>query len=115
MTTLASRFIATRQGLRTGLLAAGLWAAIGAPASAQCVGDCDDDGVVAINELILGVNIALGTQPANACAAFQDDNGMVSIAQLIKGVNNALGSCPAMGTPTATPSAGTPMATQTPT
>jgi len=59
-----------------------------------CVGDCNNDHTVAINELIIGVNIALG-QPASACPAFQNNSGVVDIAQLIKGVNNALGGCPA--------------------
>jgi hypothetical protein len=58
-----------------------------------CTGDCDDNGMVAINELILGVNIALGSLPVSACPAFENAQGMVDIAQLIKGVNNALGGC----------------------
>ena len=58
-----------------------------------CVGDCDDDGAVAINELILGVNIDLGLQPGDTCPAFLNSEGMVDIAQLIKGVNNALNGC----------------------
>ena len=48
------------------LTAAGLWLATVRAANAQCVGDCDGDGTVAINELILGVNIALGRQPRAA-------------------------------------------------
>ena len=59
----------------------------------ECVGDCDGNGVVAINELILGVNIVLAIQPDTACPAFANSQGMVDIAQLIKGVNNALGGC----------------------
>jgi hypothetical protein len=82
--------------------------AAASPAKAQCVGDCNGDGMVSINELILGVNIALGLQPVTACPAFQNAQGMVDIAQLIKGVNNALNGCPA--TPTVTPS-GTPAGT----
>ncbi|MBX3027441.1 hypothetical protein KF840_21290 [bacterium] len=64
-------------------------------ASAQtCVGDCNGDGMVAINELITGVNIALGATPLSACPSF-DVNGdnMVGINELITAVNNALGSC----------------------
>jgi cysteine-rich repeat protein len=114
MTTPTLRFIATRFVLATALIAAGSWLATDTTAAAQCVGDCDGDGTVAINELILGVSIALGTQPGSACAAFQNDSGMVDISQLVKGVNNALGSCPASGTPTATPSGGTPGPTNTP-
>ena len=60
-----------------------------------CTGDCDGNGMVAINELILGVNIVLGVQPVDACPAFANSQGMVDIAQLIKGVNNALNGCSA--------------------
>jgi cysteine-rich repeat protein len=72
-------------------------------AGAQCVGDCNGDGSVAINELVLGVSIALGSQPVSACTAFEDGSQMVTISQLIKGVNNALAMCPAGPTATATP------------
>ena len=58
-----------------------------------CVGNCNGDGVVTIDELILGVNIVLELRPVDACPAFANSQGMVDIAQLIKGVNNALGGC----------------------
>jgi hypothetical protein len=71
-----------------------------APAQ-TCVGDCNGDGMVAINELITGVNIALGATPLSTCPSF-DINGdnMVGINELITAVNNALGTCeePPMGT-----------------
>ena len=35
----------------------------------QCIGDCDGDRKVAINELVMTVNIALGTGAAAACAS----------------------------------------------
>ena len=60
---------------------------------AACVGDCDGNGVVAINELILGVNIVLAIRPDTACPAFANSQGMVDIAQLITGVNNTLDGC----------------------
>jgi len=66
-------------------------------AAAQCVGDCDANGAVTINELIVGVAIALGNQPSSTCPAFQNAQGEVSIAQLIQGVNNALDGCPEDG------------------
>lgn len=59
-----------------------------------CVGDCNGDGVVSINELIVGVNIALGRRPVADCPAFdRDANGAVSIAELVAAVNNALSGC----------------------
>jgi hypothetical protein len=59
----------------------------------SCTGDCDGDGMVAINELTLGVNLALGMQPEPPCTAFASADGVVDIAQLVKGVNNALNGC----------------------
>jgi hypothetical protein len=54
-------------------------------------GDCDGDGRVAVNELVLGVRIALGNVPASACPAFDlDGDGSVAIGELIAAVNEAL-------------------------
>jgi hypothetical protein len=75
------------------------------PAGAQpaCVGDCDGGGTVAINELILGVNISLGSQPVSACEAFDcESSGSVGITCLIQGVNNSLQGCGGTPGPTAT-------------
>ncbi|MDX2170894.1 MAG: hypothetical protein SF182_27750 [Deltaproteobacteria bacterium] len=64
-------------------------------ARAVCIGDCNGDNMVAINELIIGVNIALGATPLSACPSFDaDGNGEVGINELITAVNNALGMCP---------------------
>jgi len=68
-----------------------------------CVGDCNGDGVVSINELIVGVNIALGTAPVSACAAFDDDsNGEVRVNELLAAVNNGTVGCATAATPTPT-------------
>jgi len=65
------------------------------PGGGTCVGDCSGDGSVAINELILGVNIALGNNPLSTCPAFDaNDSGMVEINELISAVNAALNGCP---------------------
>ncbi|MDX2169138.1 MAG: hypothetical protein SF182_18865 [Deltaproteobacteria bacterium] len=64
------------------------------PTPPACVGDCNGDGEVTVNDLIVGVNIALGSQPVSACQAFDPDgDGMVGIGELIQGVNNALDGC----------------------
>jgi len=39
-------------------------------AAAQCAGDCDGNGAVAINEIILAVNIALGEDDVSACDVY---------------------------------------------
>ena len=67
----------------------------GTPPTPSCVGDCNGDGMVAINELIIGVNIALGSAPLSTCPAFDaNGDGMVEINELITAVNNALSGCP---------------------
>ncbi|MGH7785451.1 MAG: EF-hand domain-containing protein [Candidatus Binatia bacterium] len=59
-----------------------------------CVGDCNGDGQVKINELILGVGISLGTADLEQCPAFDPSgDGVVSINELIKAVSNSLNGC----------------------
>ena len=61
---------------------------------APCVGDCDDDGTVTIDELLRGVNIALGNAVVGECPAFDcNDNSSVTIDCLVKAVNAALNGC----------------------
>jgi uncharacterized repeat protein (TIGR03806 family) len=77
-----------------------------APAAALCTGDCNGNGMVPINELIVGVNVALGATPVTACAAFdRNGDGEVRIDELLAGVGSANTGCPldATPTPTATP------------
>src|SRR4029079_7501939 len=106
-------------GWRAGALAivgCALGALLASPsAQAQtCVGDCNADGQVLINELIIGVNIALDSQPVSACPSFDaNNNGQVAINELILGVNNALNGCPVVPTATATEEVDTPTSTPT--
>lgn len=68
-----------------------------------CAGDCDGDGAVSINELILGVSIALGQAALHDCPVFDSDGSdSISIGELIAAVNAALAGCPRSPTPTAT-------------
>jgi hypothetical protein len=61
---------------------------------AVCPGDCNDDQQVAINELVVGVNIALGAANTSTCsAADTDGNGAVVISELVTSVNRALAGC----------------------
>jgi hypothetical protein len=63
--------------------------------SAACIGDCNGDHSVAINELLLGVNIVAGDAALSACAALDaNQDGTVIISELVQAVNNALGGCP---------------------
>lgn len=92
---------------------------VGLPCGAggrACVGDCDGNGEVAINELITGVGISLGTRNPDDCPAFDaDGDGNVAINELITGVNSALLGCGAIpSTPTATATPGPETPTPTP-
>jgi hypothetical protein len=73
------------------------------PSAAQtCVGDCDDDGSVTINEIVLGVSIALGAQPLEGCLAFdRNGNHTVDVDELVAAVGVAQNGCPASPTSTA--------------
>lgn len=65
-----------------------------------CFGDCDDDGRVAINELILGVNIALGAARPAECTAFDPEGRGVTVDKLLRAINASLYSCLRVATPT---------------
>ena len=72
-----------------------------APALA-CVGDCDGDGTVAIDELVAAVNIALGSAALSTCPAIDPNgDGTATITELVIAVDDALDGCPPI--PTATP------------
>jgi hypothetical protein len=62
---------------------------------AACVGDCNGNRIVTVDELIKGVNIALGSLALTECPAFdRNKNLVVTVDELIVGVNNALTGCP---------------------
>jgi cysteine-rich repeat protein len=85
---MAQRYGAQLLGAVTLIMLTAPWAA-----HAQCVGDCNDDGQVAINELIVGVNIALGASAVTSCPSFDTNSDeSVAINELISAVNIALGS-----------------------
>jgi hypothetical protein len=72
-----------------------------------CIDDCNGDGAVTIDELILGVNIVLGSADASACPSFDCCGDLRScipdITCIIRAVGYALDGCG--GTlPTPTPS-----------
>jgi cysteine-rich repeat protein len=70
------------------------------PASAQdgCAGDCNTSGDVAINELVICVNVALGSAAVSSCDACDvNGDGGVAINELIAAVNSALAGCVPVG------------------
>src|SRR5262249_52518683 len=68
-----------------------------APVRAQqetCIGDCDRDGAVHVDELVQSVNIALGQEPVGGCAQLDfDGNGQVTIDELMQAVRSAIIEC----------------------
>ena len=84
------------------------------PLAAQCTGDCNHDGKVTIDELLLGTGIALDPAQFESCPEFDSNSDdKVEINELVEGVKNIFDMCPATPTPTST-SGGTP-STATPT
>jgi YVTN family beta-propeller protein len=86
------------------------------PAAAQtpCLGDCNGNAMVAINELILGVSISLGRSPLAGCPAFDlGGDGSVEINELIGAVRSSLNGCPIVDTPPPTELPTTVMPTAT--
>jgi hypothetical protein len=64
------------------------------PTTIACLGDCDGDGQVTVDELIRGVSIGLGTIDLVTCpAADRNGSGEVTIDELIAALNNALDGC----------------------
>jgi streptogramin lyase len=81
--------------------------------AAVCVGDCDADGSVTIDELVTGVNIALGALSVDRCPSLDcAGNEEVTVNCLITAVIGALNGCGPPATVSATPAA---TATITPT
>ena len=60
-----------------------------------CLGDCDGDRSVSINELVLAVNIASGSSPVSECpAADRSRDGQVTVDEVVACVTSALVGCP---------------------
>ena len=61
-----------------------------------CVGDCNGDHQVSVDEVILGVNIILGEAALESCPALDvDHDHMLAINEVVQAVGNALNGCPA--------------------
>ncbi len=65
------------------------------PTVATCVGDCNGDGIVTVDELLTMVNIALGNAQLQSCVAGDGNNdGQISVDEILTAVNNGLNGCP---------------------
>ena len=82
------------------VLGAGIAAApVAATADMTCVGDCNENRVVTVDELVTAVQIALASRAVDDCLADDPDlNRSVSVNELVAAVNSLLNGC--LGGPT---------------
>jgi hypothetical protein len=71
------------------------------PTVVPCVGDCNGDGTVTVDEILAMVNIALGIPLGNVpvgggdCRAGDaNHDGQITVDEILAAVNNALNGCP---------------------
>jgi len=83
----------------TGALALCLAGALEVGALDTCIGDCNADGEVTVDELVTGVSIALGETALGACPAFDgNQDSEVTVDEVVNAVGSALVGCPKPGT-----------------
>ena len=60
----------------------------------DCIGDCDGDGAVGVDELVRSVRVALGLADLGVCSEVDaDGDGRVAIDELVAAVLSSLASC----------------------
>ena len=59
----------------------------------ECIGDCDGNGQVMLDELVTLVSIALGNAPPAACPHGVPSGAAVGVAALVQAVHSALNGC----------------------
>ena len=65
------------------------------PAAGVCIGDCDGNGQVTVDEILTMVNIAVGKTPITKCDADNaNHDDQITIDKILTAVNNALNGCP---------------------
>ena len=66
------------------------------PPPPQCLGDCNEDGQVTVDEIVTLVNIALGSTSISMCPNGDfDGGGTVTVDEIVTALNFALDGCPA--------------------
>lgn len=61
---------------------------------APCIGDCDANTEVSVDELVKGVNIAVDNAAVDTCPAFDaNSSGTVTVDEIVRAVNVALDGC----------------------
>lgn len=61
-----------------------------------CIGDCNADALITVDEILRGVAIAIGEARRDTCPAFDADaDGAVTVDEIVAAVQAALDGCPA--------------------
>jgi len=60
----------------------------------DCVGDCDDDYVVTVDEVVQMANAALGVAAGACPLGDADGDGAITVDEMIVATNSLLSSCP---------------------
>jgi hypothetical protein len=64
------------------------------PPASTCVGDCNSNHSVTVDEILTMVNIALGNVPVTNCEAGDSNHDMhITVDEILTAVNNALNGC----------------------
>jgi hypothetical protein len=64
------------------------------PRQVGCVGDCNQDGEVTVDEVLSAIGVALGTAAVNRCTAVDTDrDGRVTVDEILTAMNYALNGC----------------------
>jgi subtilase family serine protease len=64
-----------------------------------CVGDCNNDGTVDVDEILTMVNVALGNAHVDICpAGVADHDAEITVDEILTAVNNVLNGCPTNAT-----------------
>jgi hypothetical protein len=81
-----------------------LFAPVTASPVSACIGDCNEDDVVRIDELILSADIALRARSVELCPRADGNNdGKVGIEEVVRAVDNTLHGCRTPAIPTSGP------------
>ncbi len=68
--------------------------ALSASIPVTCVGDCNGDALVTVDEILVMVNIAIGAEPVQSCVAGDaNGDGFITVDEILAAVNNALNGC----------------------
>lgn len=64
------------------------------PPAFECVGDCDVDRIVTVDEIVAMVAVALGSRSVDAClAGDSDDDGRITVDEVLRATRHALEGC----------------------